>query len=164
MITLPQYLSTFTMILSYFLCVLFFLQNQIPLKAKAEFEIKLDYAFKQRPSVDHNTYQYAEPKSQNATGVLPYLILNVKILKASIEEVKYKVSSNRDTNVMSKKLKEGVEFSIDMGFTDDVKDRVTAHEYTIYLLNDKRVEQSKILVFVNEDGTFLINREVRGKL
>ncbi|HOX83861.1 MAG TPA: hypothetical protein PLJ60_09505 [Chryseolinea sp.] len=154
------------MILSYFLCALFFVQNQIPFKAKDEFEVKLNYTLKQRPAVsEHNTYQYEnQSASQNAQGVLPYLILNVKILKASAEEVRLKVSNNRSSNVMSKKLKEGDEFSIDIGFTDDVKDRVTAHEYTINLLDDKRKEQSKIVILVNKDGTFLINDEVRGKL
>ncbi len=152
------------MILSYFLCALFFIQDQIPFKPSDEFELKLDYTLRQRPAADHNSYRYDQSPTQNGSGVLPYLILNLKILKASAEELKLKVSSNREVNVMTKKLKEGIEFQIIMGFTDDVKDRVTAHEYTVYMLNDKREEQSKIVIFVNEDGTFLINGEVRGKL
>jgi len=166
MITLDDNIPIMAITILSFLCALFFVQDQIQFKPKDEFEVKLNYSLKQRPAVsEHNTYRFTtESASQNAQGVLPYLILNLKILKASTEEVKLKVSSNRNDNVMSRKLKEGVEFSIEIGFTDDVKDRVTAHEYTVNLLNDKRKEQSKIVIFVNEDGTFLINGEVRGKL
>ncbi len=155
------------MFLSWFVCLLVFVQNEVPFKAKNEFEVKLNYAFKQRPPSSVTTFRYdateQDQERQNGTNMLPYLELKVKILTTASEEVRVKVVNNLNNNAISKKIQDGSEFAIDMGFTDDVKDRVTAHEYIIYLQNDKRKEQSKIVIFVKEDGTFLINDEVRGK-
>jgi len=143
-------------------------QEDVPFKTKEEFEVKLNYSFKQRSPEERNTFRYETQEknlnNQNTTSMLPYLVLKVKILKASPEEVRLKVVNNLSTKITSKKIQEGQEFEIDMGFTDDVKDHVTAHEYTIFLQNEKQVRLSRILISVNEDGLFLINNEVRGKL
>jgi len=156
------------MIFSWLLCLIISFQAEVPFKPKNEFEIKLNYSFKQRSPEEHNTFRYdAHEKghnSQNSSSMLPYLILNVKILKATSTEMKLKVVNNLSGKTISKKVHEGLEFEIVMGFTDDVKDRVTANEYTIFMQNEKREHQSKIVIFVGEDGAFLINDEVRGKL
>lgn len=156
------------MILVGLLYLFIFVQDQIPFKPKEEFEVKLNYAFKQRPPSEHTTFRYdaqtKDHENQNSSSILPYLILNLKVVKTSSNEVKLKVVSNRDANVLTKKIHDGFEFPIDIGFTDDVKDRVTAHQYIIYFLDDKKKEQSRIVIFVEEDGTFLVNGEVRGKL
>jgi hypothetical protein len=140
----------------------------VPFKPKNEFEVKLNYAFKQRAPDENTTFrsgtQEKNHNNQNSSSMLPYLILNVKILKATSTEMKLKVVNNLNSNVVSKKIREGLEFEIDMGFTDDVKDRVTANEYIIFMQNEKREHQSRIVIFVGEDGMFLINNEVRGKL
>ncbi len=155
------------MFLSWFVCLLVFVQNEVPFKPKNEFEVKLKYAFKHRPDSGVTTFHYEASEQdegrQNGTNMLPYLELKVKILTTASEEVRVKVVNNLNNNAINKKIQDGSEFIIDMGFTDDVKDRVTAHEYIIYLQNDKRKEQSKIVIFVKEDGTFLINDEVRGR-
>ncbi len=156
------------MILTWMLFLFSFIYDQIPFKSKDEFEVKLQYTFKQRPAAENISFRFEAPettqRNQNGSGMLPYLELNVKIIKTSTTELRLKVISNKDDNIISKKIQDGFRFDIDMGFTDDVKDHVTAHEYIVYLLNDKRQEQSKIVIFVKEDGTFIINDEVRGKL
>jgi hypothetical protein len=156
------------MILSWLLCLLISIQAEIPFKPKEEFDVKLNYSFKQRSSDDHNTFRYdvqeRNHSNQNSSTMLPYLVLKVKILKAASTEVKLKVVNNLSSKVISKKIHEGVEFEIDMGYTDDVKDHVTAHEYIIFMQNEKQERQSKIVIFVDEDGVFLINDEIRGKL
>lgn len=156
------------MIILRLLCFILSIQDEIPLKPKEEFEVKLNYSFKQRSPEERNTFRYESDEkninNQNTTSMLPYLLLKVTILKASPDEVKLKVVNNLSTKVVSKKVQEGVTFEIDMGFTDDVKDRVTPHEYTIFFHDQKQTRLSKILISVNEDGLFLINNEVRGKL
>ncbi len=156
------------MTLSFFFVLFIFIQDQIPFKAKEDFNVKLNYAFKQRPSSENTTFHFEtstkERDSENSSGVLPYLILNLKITKATASEVRIKVVTNLNTNLLTKKIQNDFELPIDIGFTDDVKDRVTAHEYIVYFLNDKKKEQSKIVIFVEEDGTFLVNGELRGKL
>jgi bifunctional DNase/RNase len=44
-----------------------------------------------------------------------------------------------------------------------MKDRISAHEFTLFLLNSAKVEVSRIRMVVEEDGTFWVNGEPRGK-
>ncbi len=156
------------MIFTWLLFILIFIQDETPFKAKGEFEVKLNYTFKKRPLPEVTSFRFDSPTSdrekENASNMLPYLVLDVKILSASPTEARVKVIDNLNNKIVSKKIKDDFMFSIDMGFTDDVKDHVTAHEYIVYLLDEKNFKQSKIVIFVKEDGAFLVNDEVRGKL
>ncbi|MEO7992264.1 MAG: hypothetical protein ABI663_22130 [Chryseolinea sp.] len=155
------------MIFTWLLFILIFIQDETPFKPKEEFEVKLNYSFKKRPAPESTTFRFDDAndrEKQNSSSMLPYLILDVKILSTSPTEARLKVIDNLNNKTVNKKIYDDFMFSIDMGFTDDVKDHVTAHQYIVYLLNDKREEQSKIVIFVKEDGAFLINDEVRGKL
>lgn len=143
-----------------------FLQD-IPLKPKEEFEIKLNYQFKQRPHADVNAVYLEETQREKdrrtSSDVLPYLVLNVKMVKLSEQEVRVRVENNKDTRNSSKKITEGMILPIDVGFTADVKDRVAPHEYTLTFLSPQKSGVSKVVIFVDEDGTFLVNGEKRGK-
>src|SRR4051812_47586754 len=144
-----------------------FLFQDIPFKPNEEFEIKLNYQFKQRPIRDQNAIHLSESQKEydrrTSSDMLPYLILNVKMLKLSEEEVKLRIINNLDQRVVTKKIETGIIMPIDLGFTSDVKDRVTAHEYTLTFLSPKKNETSKIIIHVDEDGSFLVNGEKRGK-
>ncbi len=156
------------MILTGLLWLFIFVQEETPFKPKEEFEVKLNYSFKQRPAVESSMYRWdatvKDINNQNSSNMLPYLVLNLKIVNAPPTEVKLRVVSNRDANLFSKKVQSGLEFPIEMGFTDDVKDRITAYEYTVFFFDDKKKERTKIVIFVDKDGLFLVNGEVRGKL
>jgi hypothetical protein len=151
--------------------LLFFLfalwQEEIPLKPKEEFEVKLNYEFKQRSEVNTAatvTIDYREGvKDTKSGGPLPYLTLNLKLIKLPNGELKIKGVSNLDKVVVSKKVTEGEIVKVILGFTDDLKDRVSAHEYNFFLLNGAKKEVNRIHVFVKPDGTFTVNGEVRGK-
>jgi hypothetical protein len=146
------------------LTVLFF--QALPYKPNEEFEIKLDYKFKQRPSVEASKINLSESRAEHdrrtSTGVLPYLILNLKMLKLN-NETRVRVSNNTSNKVYNKKISEGVTIPIDMGFTADVKDRVAPYEYTVTFLSPEKNETSRIVIFVDEDGSFLVNGEKRGR-
>ena len=137
----------------------------------AEFEVQIDFQFKQRVNTSTNsntTIDFIETKAEQekkrySTGIRPYLILNVKLIKLSDMEVKAKASNNIDRTLFNKKVEAGDFIKIDMGFTDDVKDRVGPHEVMIVFLSPDKKETSRILMFVQEDGTFIVNGEVRGK-
>jgi hypothetical protein len=152
--------------LSFYLISWFFFQD-LPFKPTQEFEVKLNYQFKQRPQASTSAVYLDESqhdKDRRTSGaVLPYLIINVKMLKLSAEEVRLRVANNRDNKMMNKKITEGYVLPLDIGFTDDVKDRVTPHEYTLFFLSPQKSELSKVVIFVEEDGTFLVNGEKRGK-
>ena len=140
-----------------------FVQDTVPFKPDDEFELKMDYQFKQRTvnnrEIDFNNL------NRTGSGPLPFLSLSLKILKSGEGEARIKIVTNTGEQVVSRKLKEGMVIDFDAGFTADLKDRVGPHEFTVLFLSDKRkVEQSKIVIHIAEDGTFIVNDVVRGKL
>ena len=141
--------------------VLLLFQSEVPLKPKDEFEIKLDYQVKRRPTVEFSGYS-TEPIKKNEPAT-PYVILNIKILKVSLEESRIVIKSNLHDNLLNRKIQEGTIIKLDLGFTDDVKNRVTAYEYSIYFMDSKRTSVQKILIRIDQDGVFHVNDEIRGK-
>jgi hypothetical protein len=141
--------------------------QDLPLKHKDEFEIKLDYQFKNRERQETSRIDFdetrAEHDAKNSSAILPYLILNVKLLKLSDQEVKVKIMNNLKDVMMTKKTSAGMNIPIDVGFTDDVKDRVTAHQYILAFFSPEKKEVSRIVIHIEEDGSFLVNGEKRGK-
>lgn len=153
---------------AFYFIAFFFQGTEVPYKPSEEFEIQVDYQFKQRPAANANTIEFAETheehnKKQYGGGIRPYLILNVKLLKLSDVEVKVRAVNNVDRAIISKKVRVGDLLKIDMGFTDDVKDRVGAYSIFIVFSSAEKKETSRIHLFVQENGTFLVNGEVRGK-
>ena len=144
-----------------FISLLLLIQTEeVPLKPKEEFEIKLDYQLKQKPISDRFSIDYYDTKEG---GLLPYLIIKIKPLKLSDQEAKVKLVDNKDRIVFNRKINLGDELKLEIGYTDDVKDRVTAHEFNLFFLSNQRKEVSKIHILIAEDGTFLVNDEIRGK-
>ncbi len=144
-----------------------FLLQDIPFKPKEEFEIMLDYNFRPRPLADNNTVHLDETprgfRQRTSEGVLPYLVLHVKPLALPGEKMRIKISSNRDGKVTMKRAIVNSQIELDLGFTDDMKDRVTSHEYTLVFLSSDKEPIDKIVISIAEDGSFLVNGEMRGK-
>ncbi len=140
----------------------------IPYKPFDEFEIQVDFNFKQRNAPNNNTVEMVETRedrirSQNSTALRPYLILNLKLLKLSEEEVRAKATDNLGHIVFSKKVKVDDLLKIDMGFIDDVKGKITAHDMVILFSSKDRKDISQIHLHIKENGTFVVNDEIRGK-
>jgi hypothetical protein len=89
--------------------------------------------------------------------------VKLKLLKYIPEEVKVRITDNLGKVVSTRKIKQEDIIFINMGFTDDMKDRVTAHEYSVHFLDDDKKELSRILITVLADGSFFVNNEKRGK-
>lgn len=142
---------------------------EIPLKATEEFKIELEYKFKNRPVSDNAFIDLTETvaeKERRTTGnvtPLPYLIIHLTFQKLSDKEVRLRCTDNNQKNRFTKKLDMEKVYSLDLGFTEDMKDRVTAHEFVFVLMDPDRNDTSRIHLIVEEDGTFLINGVKRGK-
>jgi hypothetical protein len=142
---------------------IFLFQDQAPYKSNDEFELKLDLQFRQRPKsetkveLDHRTLPTS---GMNA----PYLYLNLKVVKAVPEEVRIKVLKNNSETLLARKFDPNVVVKLDLGFTDDIKDRVTAYQYLITFLSKEKSILSRIEIFFETDGTYLVNGEKRGKI
>jgi hypothetical protein len=154
-------------LLLFFWSLICLYQEDVPLKPFDEFELKLNFSFKKRPQVDKYTMNFEESKQEferrNTSGDLPFLTIDLKFLKLSDEEVRVRVVNSESKLIYTKKANLDNHVEFDLGFTDDLKDHVSAHEFNIYLLTGKRKETSRIHLFVTEDGTFLVNNEKRGK-
>jgi hypothetical protein len=138
-------------------------QDQAPYKANDEFELKLDLQFKQRPKSE--TKIEFDRRTLPTGGMnAPYLFLNLQILKAVPEEVRVKVLKNGTQTLLSRKFDPNVVLKLDLGFTDDIKDRVTAYQYVITFSSKDKTVLSRIEIFFETDGTYLVNGEKRGKI
>ena len=144
-----------------------FTVQDVPLKPSEEFDIKLDYNFRSRPAADYNTVVLGETprgyKQRTSEGVLPYLILHVRPLKLPLEKMRVRVSNNRDDKALQRKVAVNTDIELDLGFTDDMKDRVTPHEYVLTFLDEEKAPVDKIVINIAEDGSFFVNGERRGK-
>ena len=143
-------------------------QDPTPFKSKEEFEVKLAFEFRDRPTNDPNKLEYNQSQREyarsKAIGPLPYLYLNVRVLKPVSDEVRIRVVENDVKVVLNKKFDMSTVLNLDMGYTDDIKDRVSAHQYTVYYLTADKKALSKVVINFEENGTYSVNGEVRGKI
>jgi len=142
-------------------------QPAIPYKPKEEYEAKLNYEFKKREGVNRYKVDYSETVEDRAksssAALLPYLVVNINVLQLPSGEVRAKVTDHEGKAVLNKKIAVGDVVKIDMGFTDDLKDRVSSHEYTVVFLDSEKRPVNRIHLLVEESGTFMVNGEVKGK-
>jgi hypothetical protein len=145
-------------------------QEDPPYKPTDEFEVKLNFEFKDRgagrdPNKIEMNQTLKERDKSRGSGLLPYLYLNLKVLKQAPEEIRVRVIENSTKNVLNyKKFDTATVLKLDLGFTDDIKDRVGAYQYIVYFLNDEKDPISKIVIYFEKDGTYLVNGEMRGKI
>jgi hypothetical protein len=139
-------------------------QDQVPIKPAREFEITTKYELRKKPASDQPkiVFEQKENNRESGTDMLPYLIINLKVKKwaTDVEQVRV-VDSNGKLYLKKKQNDDGL-YVWEMGYVDDIKDKVRSGKFIVQFLREKKpVEQ--ILVQVEEDGTFLVNGEKRGK-
>lgn len=141
--------------------------QEVPFKPAAEFEIEIDYQFKSRPPSDHNTVQLGALKRtvhQTSSSVLPYLVLHINFTVLPGEKSRMLVSTNLDARGSTRRVTVDSPYDLDLGFTADMVDRVSAHEYILTFLDADKSPVNRILISVDEDGSFFVNGEKRGHL
>jgi len=142
---------------------------EVPLKPSDEFKVELEYKFKNRTAADNafidltETVAEREKRITGNTTPLPYLIVHLSFQKLSEKEIRVRCIDNNRKNRISKKADTDKIYSLDLGFTEDMKDRVTAYEFEFFLMDPDRKDMSRVHLIVEEDGTFLINGMKRGK-
>ena len=139
-------------------------QQVIPYRQESTYEIKLDYDFKNKTVDDRDVVRVSERFQKEKQGLLPYLIIHFTFLEIGPNDYRIKVTDNSKAVALSKKIKPDQVYKIDMGFTDDMKDGVTPNQYNIHFMNREKIVQSRVVLEVLEDGTFLINEKVHGRL
>lgn len=152
-----------------FFSLLLLFQDHPPFKATEDFEIKFVLSFKHRNSTEHTSVRVEETVEERQrrlnTNPLPYLNLVVRVLNIQPEEVRLKVIKDDLYSVLNKKkIEEGMEFTIEVGFTDDVKDKVAGYKHVVQFLSEDKKVISIILIEFDEDGNYMVNGERRGKV
>lgn len=142
-----------------FVCFLLFTQNEIPYKAKDEFELKLDFQFKTR-SPSQPTYS----TKKVPTGPLPYLVVHLNVLKVLPDELRIRVVDMGNTTLAAKNLSKSTTMKFDLGYTDDLKDQVSSHQYFVNFYDGNKNIKRNIVILFEKDGTFFVNGEKRGKI
>ena len=144
-----------------------FYQQQVPYKPSDEFELKIDYIFKERPPIDRQKVEYeqaTDEKVRRATsGPMPYLLIELKILAVTNDEVRIRVLNSSGHLVFNRKAATGTVIKLDWGYTEDIKEKITNNEFTVLFNDQDKKSVSKILLTILDDGIFMVNEEKRGK-
>jgi hypothetical protein len=143
-------------------------QDPVPYKPNDEFELKLNFEFKERHRGDPNKVELDQTKKEYerslGTGPLPYLFLDFRALKLQANEVRIRVTENNKEVVFNKKADSNTIVKLELGFTDDIKDHVGPYEFTIHLLDNEKKPVSRVVIYFQTDGTYLVNGQMRGKI
>ena len=147
------------------LCLAIFAGDEIPYKAKEEYELKLEFQFKGRP-VENGTYKVAleYERTNQSSGPLPYLMVHFVVLKQNEDEVKLRVVDSGYKVVTNRKIEKGKKISLELGFTDDLKDHTIPHEYSFLFISADKEVKRRVVIHFESDGTYLVNNEKRGKI
>lgn len=156
------------MILQFLSVLLLWQSTTVPYRAKEDYIVELKYNFKARENTEKATVNWESHNAQGRddrakTGLLPYLVVNIKILNTKPEEIRFRCDNNRGRSLFNRKSGKEQSFDVDMGYIDDIKDHITANIYTLYALDVNRHELNRVELLVQDDGTFLVNGEKRGK-
>ena len=137
-----------------------FSQSEVQNKARDEFEIKIDLSFKERPSRDPNSFNFADTPLRPSNGSIAYLTILFVLIKSN-DESKIRIIQGHKGTIDKIKLNEVKK--IEMGFIEDLKSEAVPNQLILFLLNSKKVKISKIILLVEADGTFMVNGEKRGR-
>lgn len=152
-----------------FSCLLIVFNRQIEpqFKPSGDFELKIEYIFKERPPTDRQVVLLDDESngkaSKSSAGQLPYLQIQLKVLSLTNQEKRIRVTDTGGRIVYNRKAEAGTVIKLDWGFTEDIKYRLVSHEYAVQFLDEDKKTISRIYMFIEEDGTFSVNGETRGK-
>lgn len=134
--------------------------QDVPFKAKDEFELKLDYQFKPRPKTE--AVEMTVTTSRNTP--LPFLSIQLNVLTVLDDEYRVRIVDGKGNVLGTKVLAKGRSLKFDVGYTDDVKDRVSSDRYIInFHGKDKKINRNIVIRF-DTDGGYFVNDEQRGRI
>jgi len=143
-------------------CAIHTQAQDVPFLSTDDFEFKLDYGFETKPPPSQDRREY-DTKVRYSAGPLPYVKVNFKFVDLPENAFRVRVLADKET-IKNKKLKRVEDLDFDLGFADDIKDRVEPHAYYIYLENKNKERLSLIKIFVEETGDFYLNDKLYGKI
>lgn len=150
------------------LAVLFSIYQDTPYKPNQEYEINFEYSFKQRTQEEDKVIRLNETQAQymkrTSAEPLPFLALKIRLVKLLPEETKLKIIKDDKVTVFNKKITEGMEFTLNIGFSDDVKDQISGYKHEMTFYSAEKREVSRIVIQFDSEGNYFVNTEKRGKI
>ncbi|MEQ8245670.1 hypothetical protein [Fulvivirga sp.] len=138
-------------------------EANVPFLSPDDFDFELDYNFKTKP-YNVKDVAYSERELNNSTENLPYVKMKIILKNTSEDQFRYKVHTNKSDIILNRKIKGNDDFVIDMGFADDIKDRVHAHQFSVIIYNKDKDPLSKIVIEFSVNGDMFINEKLMGKI
>ncbi len=143
------------------------LQESVPLKASETYACKLNMSFKTKSGDPTQVVNFsetvAEKEKRMSATPLPYLKINLHLLKFESDEFRLQVLT-KDGVYKNKKITEGEVVELDLGYTDDIKDGISPREYQLLFLSKDKKPISRIDIRFEESGDFFVNGEKRGRI
>jgi hypothetical protein len=91
------------------------------------------------------------------------LILFLTVKESPNGEFRIRLVRDGKQIIGNRKIEPDKEIKIDVGFTDDAKDKVSGYEHIVYFMNEDKKERSRIVITIEPNGDYLINGEKRGR-
>jgi hypothetical protein len=143
-------------------------EQEVPYKSSEEFAVRLDMKFMQRPAADPGRVKVDETRAEylkrTSTDPLPHMTLYLMVKEAGTDEVRMKIMRDGRSVASYRKFTVGKEIKLDVGFTDDAKDKISGYEHIVYFLSDDKKEVSRIVITIDENGDYFINGQKRGRV
>jgi len=138
-------------------------ESNVPYLSSDDFDFELDYNFKTKPS-NMKDVAYSQKDLNPSTDNLPYVKMKILLKNTSSDHYRYKVITNKRETKVNRKVKGNDDFVIEMGFSDDIKDRVHAHQFSVFIYNKNKDPLSKIVIEFSANGDMFINEKLMGKI
>jgi hypothetical protein len=124
--------------------------------------------FMQRPAADPGRVKVDETRAEylkrTSTDPLPHMTLYLMVKEAAADEVRMKIMRDGRSVASYRKFTVGKEIKLDVGFTDDAKDKISGYEHIVYFLSADKKEVSRIVITIDENGDYFINGQKRGRV
>lgn len=124
-------------ILIYSVFIVLNTQSEPPFKPSGDFELKIEYIFKERPPTDRQIVILDDESNDRASksnaGQLPYLLIQLKALSVTDQEKRIRVMNTGGGIIYNRKVEAGSIIKLDWGFTEDIKYKIVSHLSLIHI-------------------------------
>jgi hypothetical protein len=146
------------------LCLVGF-QTEVPYKPSDEFQVNIDLTFKiKSSSYAPSTFSASgERLDKSSNTTLPFLKVTVNQIKIQSDEVKIVAIDSKGKTLFKRKSTPPTDLHFEMGFVDDLKNKTSANEITLYFMSSEKKELRKIVFSVASNGVFEVNGAWHGQ-
>jgi hypothetical protein len=137
--------------------------QELPLRADSAYEVEIAYSFKRRDAPLKDVVYVDKVVSQSNQSEA-FLALQIQLLLQPAE-TRLRLVDSRGSVIIQRKLKLPHDLiEISMGFVNDLKRHKEGVTFTLEVLDAKKAGLNRIVFQVTENGDFLVNEKVFGKL